>query len=101
MLPKRNIYNRKYTKEDFVERANIVHKNKFTYPSEYINSITKIEICCPVHGIFTQVPASHLSGIGCPACSGNKRHTTEELIKDAKEVYGDLYILDKIRYRAF
>lgn len=98
MLPKRNIYNRKYTKEDFVERANIVHKNKFTYPGEYINSITKIEICCPVHGIFTQVPASHLLGIGCPACSGNKRHTTEELIKDAKEVYGDLYILDKIKY---
>ena len=72
MLPNRDIYGRKYNKEEFVEKANKVHNNKFTYPGIYVNSLTKIEICCPDHGIFQQVPASHLYGIGCPACTGNK-----------------------------
>lgn len=98
MLPNRDIYGRKYNKEEFVEKANKVHNNKFTYPGIYVNSLTKIEICCPVHGVFQQVPASHLSGIGCPACTGNKRYTTEDVLKEAKEIYGDLYNLDNLKY---
>lgn len=48
--------------------------------------------------MFQQTPASHLSGIGCPACTGNKRYTTEDVLKESKEIYGDLYILDNIKY---
>lgn len=83
---------------DFVLKANDVHKGKYVYTNDYINSRTKIEIQCPIHGPFLQKPASHLMGIGCPACSNNKRHTTEEVKRLAKEIYGDLYDLDKLVY---
>lgn len=58
-----------YTNEKFIAKANEIHKNKYTYPNlKYKNSQTKIEICCPKHGIFKQRPASHLYGYGCSRC---------------------------------
>ncbi len=95
---KRYIPNRKLSKQNFVERANKKHNNKFTYPDDYIGGHTKIRIICPTHGEFFQTPSSHMSGIGCPACSGNKRPTTEEVIEEAKNIWGDRYGLDKIVY---
>lgn len=45
----------KYDKNEFVRRANIIHKNKYDYSlSDYKNSRDKIEIICPIHGVFTQ-----------------------------------------------
>lgn len=44
MLPNRDIYGRKYNKEEFVEKSNKVHNNKYTYPGVYVNSRDKIEI---------------------------------------------------------
>lgn len=63
--------NFKKTKEQFVEEANLVHKYKYTYPGEYLNARTNIEIECPKHGVFKQVPDVHLNGCGCPACATN------------------------------
>lgn len=61
----------KKTKTQFVEEANIVHNGKYKYPSEYINAATHMEIECPKHGIFRQVPDTHLNGCGCPVCASN------------------------------
>ena len=59
----------KYTKEDFINKANTIHNFKYDYSRvEYINSDTKICIICPEHGEFWQIPHSHLKGIGCPIC---------------------------------
>lgn len=63
--------NFKKTKEQFVEEANLIHKGKYTYPGEYINARTDIEIECLKHGVFKQVPDVHLNGCGCPACATN------------------------------
>ena len=59
--------------EKFIEKAILKHGNKFDYSLvEYINTITKVKIICPDHGIWEQVPNSHLNGNGCPNCKNSK-----------------------------
>lgn len=63
------------TKEDFIEKANKIHNNKYLYPGDYKNSLTNIKITCPIHGDFFQTPGNHLTGKGCNRCkesSGEK-----------------------------
>lgn len=91
--------NKKYTTEEFIEKANKVHNNKFNYlKTNYINSNIKITIICPVHGEFYQTPGSHLNGNGCPKCSNNKKLTTEEFITKAKVEHGVKYDYSKTNY---
>ena len=57
----------------FIERALIIHKNKYDYSQvNYITSDDKVKIICPLHGKFLQIPYNHLQGQGCPKC-GNKK----------------------------
>lgn len=62
--------NKKYTLEDFVEKANKVHGNKYDYSKvKYINSMSKVCIICPKHGEFWQAPICHINRhYGCPIC---------------------------------
>ena len=46
----------------------------------YVNSITKIDVICKVHGPFKARPDTLLRGIGCAACRNVKKKTTEEFI---------------------
>lgn len=61
---------RKQTKEEFVEKARLVHGNKYDYSlvAEESLSIDKIPIICPEHGLFMQEKNNHLRGHGCPHC---------------------------------
>ncbi len=60
----------KATTPEFINKANIVHNNKYDYSLvEYVNSKVKVKIICPEHGIFEQIPNGHLGGQGCPNCS--------------------------------
>lgn len=54
----------------FLERANEKFKNKFDYSqATYINQKTRVDIICPVHGLFKQSPDKHLQALtGCPKC---------------------------------
>lgn len=55
--------------QEFIKKSNIIHQNKYNYSkANYINNITKVEIECPIHGSFKQIPNKHLSGQGCPYC---------------------------------
>ena len=58
------------TLEEFKNKGNIVHKRKYIYDNikEYKHSESKVEIICPIHGVFLQTPHSHLNGSGCPLC---------------------------------
>jgi hypothetical protein len=59
-----------YTTEEYITRANEVHKNRYTYDNvEYVRNSTKISITCKLHGDFIQSPSAHLSGYGCKYCS--------------------------------
>ena len=55
---------------EFNDKASIVHDNKYDYSLvKYVNNNTKIDIICLEHGVFSQIPASHLRGYGCPSCA--------------------------------
>jgi hypothetical protein len=76
----------------FIQKAKKIHGDKYDYSSlNYKNRQTKIMIKCLNHGIFEQTPCSHLSGKGCPYCTGNKKSTLEEFIAKAKKVHGNKY----------
>ena len=93
-------------KEEFIQRAKEVHKNKYDYLKvEYKNSLTKVCIICPEHGEFWQTPATHLKGIGCPKCgkltaATSHRLTTDEFIQRAKEIHGNKYDYSKTEYKS-
>lgn len=94
--------NKKYTISEFINRANLKHNNKFQYPDEnYVNSITPIKIECPEHGIFKQTPGNHLSGVGCPKCSGNRRLTIDEFIDKANSRHNNLYTYPDKNYMSY
>lgn len=64
---------RKLTTEEFINKANIIHNNKYNYSKvKYDKSYIKVEIICPEHGSFWQAPNHHLSGEGCLICNSSK-----------------------------
>lgn len=57
--------------EIFKYKASLVHGNKYDYQvTDYKHSQEDIYIVCRDHGSFRQKPSNHLSGSGCPRCSG-------------------------------
>lgn len=63
---------RKIPFDNFVYRANIKHKNRFSYvESTYKYGSIITDIICPIHGVFQQKPTNHLMGQSCPNCSSS------------------------------
>lgn len=88
------------TYEEFCEKANVKHKNKYIYPYRgVINSFDKIEIECPEHGVFVQVAYAHLRGQGCPKCYRKRNgYTTEDFINESKNKFGNKFGYEKTVY---
>jgi hypothetical protein len=88
------------TNEEFINKCNIVHKNKFNYSLvDYKNCYEKIKIICPIHDKFEQTPSSHISGVGCWKCFNEDRTTSNnEFILKAEKVHSDKYNYSKIIY---
>jgi hypothetical protein len=64
------------TTKECKEKFREVHGDRYDYSLvEYINSCTKVNIICAIHGIFPQTPDSHLQGCGCPKCADMARQT--------------------------
>ena len=91
---------KKLTTEEFIEKAKIVHKNRYDYSKViYTNNHTKVCIICPKHDEFFQQPNDHLNGSGCPKCWVRKLpKTTKMFIKNAKEIHGNEYNYSKVNY---
>jgi len=83
---------RKISVKDFEERANLTHNNFYIYYQDYTDSATKVQIGCPYHGDFYQIPGNHLMGSGCYEC-GNDRRTLSisEFESKAKLIHNNLY----------
>ena len=95
---KKGLYRKSNTK-NFIERATIIHNNKYDYSkSDYINNYTKICIICPEHGEFWQKPNDHLRGIGCPVCGQKYNKTELEVLKALKNKYGNVEYQHKEPY---
>jgi very-short-patch-repair endonuclease len=90
---------RKCTYEEFVAKAVKIHGTKYAYVGIYISAQTKMEIECPIHGVYLQTPAAHLQGGKCPPCSPTAKLTMEIFIERCIEVHGpDRYNYDKTDY---
>ena len=96
---------KKITLEEFIERAEKIHNNRYDYfNSVYVNSWTKICIVCPIHGIFYQTPDNHIyRKSGCPNCKKLAIHIRcnkgiNQFISDAKKIHGNVYDYSKSIY---
>ena len=90
---------KKLTTIEFIERAIKIHGNKYDYSKvNYISAQTKIKIVCPEHGIFMQIPNSHLSNRGCSRCSEKHKPLKEEFIEKAKKIHGKKYDYSLVNY---
>ena len=91
--------------EMFIERANIIHNNKYDYSLfEYQKSIVPNKIICPEHGIFLQSANVHLSGHGCPKCGIIKilnvtRHTLKQFIDKSNTIHKNKYDYSLVEYK--
>lgn len=77
---------KKMSTKEFKDKAKKIFKNKFKYDKTDLDNRDKdgkIIVTCVKHGDFKVTPANHLSGKGCPKCSG-KFLTNEERIEIAK-----------------
>ena len=96
------------TTEKFIEEAKLEHGDEYDYSLvEYVDDRTIVKIICRKdgHGIFEQTPNGHLGGRGCQKCgfikiSISKLKSTEDFIKQAKEIHPDKnYGYDKVDYK--
>ncbi len=94
-----NEQNRQKNEQEFIRKAKLVHGDKYDYSNlNYINNGENVNIRCDKHGNFLQLPSNHLKS-GCKKCYiENMRLNTEEFIKRAKLVHGNLYDYSKTVY---
>lgn len=85
---------------DFEAEASKIHNAKYSYFADgWVNTRTKINIMCPTHGVFSQLPSSHLRGTGCPECAIDLlRDNSSIFIEKAKQVHGEKYDYSKVVY---
>lgn len=105
-IPRREItFDKKKAKNKFIEKANLVHNNKYDYSLvDYLDNKIKVKIICPIHGEFEQRPDLHLCGNGCPICgkikaANTQRSSREEFIEKAKLMHGDKYDYSLVDYK--
>lgn len=83
---------KKKTFEEFVIESKIIHGNEYDYFPPYINAHTNVKMIHKICGEeISQLPLSHLRGMGCRVCANNKRKTFEEFIISARKIHGDDY----------
>ena len=90
---------------DFIVKAKKKHNSKYKYTKvKYVTAFQKIEIICPQHGVFFQIPNAHLDGQGCPFCApiGRKQNTPKDaasFINEAMSVHHNRYDYSETEYK--
>jgi len=90
---------KRLTKNDFIEKSNIIHLNKYDYSfvPDNIKSHSKVPIFCLVHQtIFHQTPNKHLLGRGCPICK--KQTLSNPYISDKSNFIGKANKIHNFKY---
>ena len=89
-------------KSQFIHRVSEIHHNKYCYDDiQYVNTLTPINIKCPIHGYFKQTPKNHLKGQGCPICGKEKARNShkgqyEQFLNRARQLFGNKYTFPNI-----
>lgn len=91
---------KKLTTEEFIKKAKIIHGDKYDYSKvEYVNSMVKVCIICPIHGEFFVKPNDHIhKKCGCVKCSGRYLSSKDAFVEKARLIYGDKYDYSKVNY---
>lgn len=98
---------KKQTKDinKLIEKWENKHNGKYDYSKvKYKNNSTKIEIICPTHKSFWQIPYNHTKGAGCPKCASkasadNRRKPLKVFMKEANEKHKNKYDYSKVNYK--
>ena len=91
--------------DGFIEKSIRVHGHRYDYSKvKYANTITKVDIICPEHGIFSQAPNGHMEGKGCNKCASNVKAekfimSENDFIARAIKVHGNTYDYSKVDYK--
>lgn len=87
------------TRETFIQRSEDMHREEgYDYSKViYINSETKVEIICPIHGSFWVLPRTHLSGHKCAKCM-KKASDGDYFIERATKIHKGKYDYSKVGY---
>lgn len=91
-------------KERFLNKAIQKHGNRYDYSHvNYIKSSIHVDIVCDIHGIFSQTPANHLAGNGCPICNPFFRPVSNcDFISRVSALLPDIEILEEyISYESY
>ena len=97
----------KLDQSEYIRRVELVHHGAYSYSSLiYKNALTKVEVICPRHGKFSQLPFNHLKGVGCPVCGVEIRSKrislgTSEFITKATLVHKGKYDYSKADYKGY
>jgi G:T-mismatch repair DNA endonuclease (very short patch repair protein) len=90
--------------EEFIQRAILIHDNKYDYSKVKYNSRhKKVIIICNIHGEFLQEVGSHLSGNGCKFCGilDVKNKQTKSIlsfINEANIKHNNKYDYSSVKY---
>lgn len=93
--------NSKLTFNDFLEKSNLIHNNKFNYSLvKFENNDSNIQIICPKHGIFSQVLNKHLKGHGCNKCNHDNRRTNiGDFVNKSNLIHNNKYNYSLVEYK--
>jgi hypothetical protein len=95
---------KKLTTEEFIEKARIVHSDKYNYDLvNYIKSVSNVTIICSKHGKFEQKPNNHLNGMGCRKCGmlklrKDRAFSLQEFIEKSNKIHKNKYDYSKSVY---
>jgi hypothetical protein len=79
---------RSLSHKNFVSRSKKIHKNVYDYSKvNYVNTRTKVEIICSIHGSFFQRPDSHLKGARCAECVYDAHRANGSIVRSAIVLY--------------
>ncbi len=83
---------------DFIQRANIIHNNKYNYDKTDLKSVKeKVIIICPIHGEFKQMPDKHINAKqGCNKCNKACKKDINNIIERANIIHDNKYDYSKI-----
>ena len=87
----------------FKEKASNIHNNFYDYSLvNYRKVRIKLDIICPIHGVFKQEMHDHLKGRGCKKCYiASKILNQSKVIETFISIHGDKYDYSNFKYRGW
>lgn len=93
------------TQDTVISRSEAAHNDFYDYSNlVYVRQDVKVEIICPLHGSFWQLPMHHMRGIGCMLCGRevtalSRRSSFEKFSRDSSEFHAGKYDYSRVDYK--